>query len=605
MSTLPEIVKKLRAASDAYYNGDKPLMTDDEYDELRDELAKRSPSHPFLKEVGAPVGSGAIALPYIMASLNKIKPGTGAVESFKNKSATKHWVLSEKLDGISALWYEGRLYLRGDGQMGVEVTKFAPHIQGLKVCEHPVRGELVVARAEPCVAGTLARSWVNGQLHQKEPQAEIRVVRFVAYEIIGEGTPSEQFRGLKEAGFEVPWNITIAEAHINDADLGTFLQLRREKSVYDTDGIVVAENVASPITTTVRNPTSKMAFKMVIADQCAETTIVEVEWNASAQGYLIPRLQIQPVVVGSARIEFVTAHNAKFVVENKLAPGARIIIRRSGDVIPAVDHVVTGGAAPKMPEGKEGQAWKWDVNATHLIQIACAGVAVSIEVLKAQLVHFAKTMEIVGMGPGVVAKLVDAGVDSVRKLFGTKDLVRILGKTLGPKIEGELEAISGRATEIQLMVASSRMPRLIGDTKLKILFDLKSDPRQWSTLPAPQGWSADKLAELMAALPAYEAWRHSETPHIPYPILPAVVPLAPAPLVAKGTVCFTGVRSKELEAELEAAGWKIVSSVSGKLGVLIVADTDGADSSEKAKKARDLGVRILKISSVKKELGLV
>ena len=180
MSTLPEIVKKLRNASDAYYNGDKPLMTDDEYDELRDELAQRSPNHPFLKMVGAPVGSGAIALPFIMASLNKIKPGTGAVENFKNKSVAKHWHLSEKLDGISALWYEGRLYLRGDGQMGVEVTKFAPHIQGLKVCEHPVRGELVVPRAEPCVVGTLARSWVNGQLHQKEPQPELRAVKFIA-----------------------------------------------------------------------------------------------------------------------------------------------------------------------------------------------------------------------------------------------------------------------------------------------------------------------------------------------------------------------------------------------------------------------------------------
>ena len=401
--------------------------------------------------------------------------------------------------------------------------------------------------------------------------------------------------------------MAIGEAEFTEENLATFLRLRREKSVYDTDGIVVAENTTSPVPKgAVKNPTNKMAFKMVIADQCAETTIVEVEWNASAQGYLIPRLQIQPVVVGSARIEFVTAHNAKFIVENKLAPGAKIVIRRSGDVIPAVDRVVTPAAEPKMPGGTEGQAWKWDANATHLVQIA--GTAVSTEVLKAQLVHFAKTMEIVGMGPGVVAKLVDAGVDSVRKLFGAKsaDLIRILGKTLGPKIIAELEAIASRASEIQLMVASSRMPRLIGDTKLKLLFDLKTDPRQWSTLPAPQGWSADKLAELMAALPAYEAWRRSETPHIPYPILPAAMPLAPAlPQVAKGTVCFTGVRSKELEAELEAAGWKIVSSVSGKLGVLIVADTDGADSSEKAKKARDLGVRILKISSVKKELGLV
>ena len=605
MSTLPEIVKKLRAAADAYYNGDKPLMTDDEYDDLRDELSQRSPNHPFLKMVGAPVGSGAIALPFIMASLNKIKPGTGAVESFKNKSAVKHWHLSEKLDGISALWHEGRLYLRGDGQMGVEVTKFAPHIQGLRVCEFPVRGELVVARAEACVAGTLARSWVNGQLHQKEPQPEIRVVRFVAYEIIGEGKPSEQFRGLKEAGFEVPWNIAVGEAEFTEECLASFLRLRREKSVYDTDGIVVADNTVSPVARSVKNPTSKMAFKMVIADQCAETTIVEVEWNASAQGYLIPRLQIEPVVVGSARIEFVTAHNAKFVVDNKLAPGAKIVIRRSGDVIPAVDRVIMPGATPKMPNGSEGSQWKWDTNATHLVQIA--GTVVSTEVLKAQLVHFAKTMEIVGMGPGVVAKLVDAGVDSVRKLFGTKstDLVRILGKSLGPKIEAELEAISGRATEIQLMVASSRMPRLIGDTKLKVLFDLKADPRQWSTLPAPQGWSADKLAELIAVLPAYETWRQSETPHIPYPILPVAVTVARVQQVAKGTVCFTGVRSKELESQLEADGWKIVGSVSGKLGVLVVADSDGADTSEKAKKARDLGVRILKISSVKKELGLV
>lgn len=605
MSTLPEIVKKLRAAADAYYNGDKPLMTDDEYDDLRDELSQRSPNHPFLKMVGAPVGSGAIALPFIMASLNKIKPGTGAVESFKNKSMTKHWHLSEKLDGISALWHEGRLYLRGDGQMGVEVTKFAPHIQGLRVCEFPVRGELVVARAEACVAGTLTRSWVNGQLHQKEPQPEIRVVRFVAYEIIGEGKPSEQFRGLKEAGFEVPWNISVGEAEFTEECLASFLRLRREKSVYDTDGIVVADNTVSPIARSVKNPMSKMAFKMVIADQCAETTIVEVEWNASAQGYLIPRLQIEPVVVGSARIEFVTGHNAKFVVDNKLAPGAKIVIRRSGDVIPAVDRVIMPGATPKMPNGSEGSQWKWDTNATHLVQIA--GTVLSTEVLKAQLVHFAKTMEIVGMGPGVVAKLVDAGVDSVRKLFGTKstDLVRILGKTLGPKIEAELEAISGRATEIQLMVASSRMPRLIGDTKLKVLFDLKADPRQWSTLPAPQGWSANKLAELIAVLPAYETWRHSETPHIPYPILPVAVAAAAVPQVAKGTVCFTGVRSKELESQLEAAGWKIVGSVSGKLGVLVIADSDGADTSEKAKKARDLGVRILKISSVKNELGLV
>lgn len=604
MDSTPEIVKKLRAASDAYYNTGKQIMSDDDYDTLRDLLAQKVPNHPFLREVGASPTSGAVKLPYIMASLNKIKPGTGSVESFVKKRTSETWVTSEKLDGISALWYKGRLYLRGNGETGVDITQFAPHMKGLVATDLAVRGELIVPRGtlEP---GTLARSWVNGQLHQKVPiVAELSKINFLAYEICASAeNPSDQFKTLRTAGFLLPWNQTIPTRFVTDEKLGEMLQSRRSGSVYDTDGIVVAENITTAVATTVKNPTTKMAFKMLLDDQCAETTIQEVEWNASAHGYLIPRLRITPVVIGTARIEFVTAHNAKFVVENKLAPGAVIKIKRSGDVIPAVETVVRPAAAPKMPEGTEGTEWKWGTD-VHLVQVVAEGGVKSKEVMTAQLVRFAAKMELVGLGPGVATKLADAGLDTPGKLF-TADvatLTRVLGKALGPKIAEQFIALRAGRTEIQWMVASNMMPRGVGDTKLTGLFAVEADPRKWSSITPPSGWSADSLQEVVKALPAYEAWRRTETALAqPYPILTWAAPREA--VKQRGTVCFTGVRDKQLEADLEAAGYAVVDSVTKTLSALVVPDGP-VPTTGKAKKATDLGLRVLGLSSVRKELGV-
>jgi NAD-dependent DNA ligase len=601
-----EIVRRLREASDIYYNTGKPSMGDDAYDALREQLEDLDPENAFLKEVGAPPKDKAVKLPFIMASLNKIKPATGAVSAYVAKATQKTWVLSEKLDGISALWYNGRLYLRGDGLNGVDVTIFAPHIQGLKATgDMAIRGELITPRG--VVVGTLARSWVNGQLHQKVPiPDELRKIRFVAYEIVNQAlAPSAQFTALKKAGFFVPWTLLVA-GELGDEKLSSKLVERREKSEYDTDGIVVSENIFVENPKTVKNPTHKVAFKMLLGDQCAETTIRVVEWNPSAQGFLIPRLQIEPVVVGTARIEFVTAHNARFVKENKLGPGAKIMIRRSGDVIPAVERVIQSCAEAAMPTGF---AWKWlggAEDAAHIILDTTKTTEVPKEVLQARLVLFAKTLDIAGMGPGIATKLVDAGLTTPGKVMaaGETKLCEAVGKGNGAKLWTQLVALPGKITESQWMVASSVLPRGIGETKLKVLFEAEPDPRKWSTLPVSAGWSADSLAELLKTLGPYAEWRAKETPHIPYPILPAVAVAAVAAVPQKGTVCFTGIRSKDLESKLETAGWKIVDTVSSKTNVLVIPDGK-LEATGKVKKAQDLGtVRILEISAVAAALGV-
>ena len=92
------------------------------------------------------------------------------------------------------------------------------------------------------------------------------------------------------------------------------------------------------------------AFKMVLSDQLAEAKVVNVLWSPSKDGYLKPRIQIEPVVLGGAKIEYATAFNAAFVEDNKLGIGALVKLVRSGDVIPHIMAVVEPADKAKMPD---------------------------------------------------------------------------------------------------------------------------------------------------------------------------------------------------------------------------------------------------------------
>ena len=160
--TTPQLVHTLKEAAEAYYNSGKQILSDTEYDLLRDELEERDPENPFLTQVGAKPQGKVTKLPFFMASLNKIKPATGQVDAFIKKTKAKEVLLSDKLDGISALWTGTQLFLRGDGESGVDSSGIVPFVQGLVKTKDPVvvRGELVLLRKD-VPAGTIARSWVK------------------------------------------------------------------------------------------------------------------------------------------------------------------------------------------------------------------------------------------------------------------------------------------------------------------------------------------------------------------------------------------------------------------------------------------------------------
>ena len=575
------LVAKLQQANWAYHNA-QPIMTDDEYDRGIEQLRILSPSHPFLAVIGAPSTKG-IVLPCVMGSQDKARTDE-EMRRWASRQISKSLVVSDKLDGLSALYTGKQLYLRGDGVKGVDVS-FAlkrivmpgPGSARVSAAGWMVRGELLLRKAD-IPEGSIGRSIVNGWLH-KDSVNIASTIRFVAYQVLGSKmTRSEQMKWLASAGFEVPWWLPLGLA-----DLSTTLMKRRSESIYPIDGLVVGTDTV-PLSIgggEARNPTDSIAFKLSLDDQKAETTVIQIEWNASRHGMLIPRIQIEPVEIGGATIQWLSGHNAALIFEKKLGPGARIIIRRSGDVIPALDSVLMAApAGAQMPACH----WEWDSTKVQAVTNTTTG--------SKALLHALQTLEVEGIGPGLVAKLVEGGIDTMRKLWNAKTLN--IGAGRGPALMTSLRKKREEASLVTLLIASNLLPRGVGERKMRVLFDKEADPRKWTSSMKVAGWSTETLEELVSALPAALEWTVSSFPGFAHAHASAPAPApAPAPVALAGHVVFTGVRDKMLEEAIKGK-WSIDDSITKKTTVLVTADE--AKETGKVKKAREAGLRIMTIT---------
>ena len=616
--SVDDLVALLQKANWAYHNNGHQVMTDAEYDSGLEKLRQMSPAHPFLAVIGAPVpaGSPSVLLPTTMGSQDKVRSGEGGLERWMNRQGVaqaKAFVVSEKLDGLSALFvrkdYSTKLYLRGDGVKGVNVSRALQGIQGTSSGSTGsnviVRGELVLKNADT-PAESIGQAIVNGWLHRAmDLDAELpegfQNIRFVAYQVLEPAglTRAQQMKWLVENKFEVPWWAAWPRPAVSDEALKKALTLRKESGEYPIDGLVVGTDTVpgSLGGGEARNPADSVAFKASSEDQKAETTVVEVVWTVSRQGIWVPRIRVKEVRIGGAKIQWLSGHNAAFVRDNRLGPGARIVVRRSGDVIPALDEVLTPAAGGgEMPAA---DLWAWDERQVQAI-------ATDDVYPEKVLLHAMQTLEVEGVGAGLVKKIVAAGYDTMLKVFkmNVSDLTKIIGPGRAATLLKSLKERRAAANYSTLLVASNKLPRGVGERKLRALFEKEGDPRKWGSADAavPDGWSDDSLKGLWRVLPKALAWIDESFPGY------VTMPLAPSQAQAQGQaqaqtkyVVFTGVRDKALETTLFSAGWDIQPAVTSKTDVLVVADGDLKESA-KTKKATDLGVKIQKISEFRSAL---
>jgi DNA ligase (NAD+) len=596
-----ELNKMILLSNEAYYNGDAPVMTDNEYDILKEFIEKKFPKNEVIQEVGAPIEKNKATLPYRMPSMDKIKPDTGALNSWKSKYKGPY-VISCKLDGVSGMYSTesntAKLYTRGNGKVGQDITHLIQHMTFPKVPGVAVRGEFILPKAvfmskyKDQFANP--RNLVSGIVNRQTMDTKIHDLHFVAYEVIKpEMKPSDQMRFLSENGFETVKNETLTTIS-NDILSETLVKLRKEYE-YEIDGIIVANDAIYK--RGEGNPEHAFAFKMVLSDQVAEAKVVDVIWNASKDGYLKPRVRIEPIQLAGVKIEYATGFNAGFIESNKIGIGAIIKLIRSGDVIPHIQEVISPAESAKMPDVK----YMW--NSTH-VDIILENKEEDSTVLQKNITGFFRGIEVDGLSGGNITKIIDAGFDSVPDILQmTKaDFLTIEGfkEKMATKLYDGIRSKVEQASLLTLMSASNIFGRGFSDKKIELILNefgstiLTSDEspeKKIESLETLKGMSTKTAESFVENIPEFMEFLEScGLEHKLTQVQKQKTPDKTHALFGKSVV-LSGTRDKEIEKRLKEVGTLLGSSVSKNTFAVITPDPES--DTGKVAKAKELNVPVL------------
>jgi DNA ligase (NAD+) len=618
-----QLVEWLEAAGDAYYNTKTAIMSDNEYDIIKEYMEVKYPTNEVLTNIGANVTKNKVELPYKMASMDKIKPDTNALATWTQKYKGPY-VLSCKLDGVSGLYTtEGgvpKLYTRGNGTIGQDVSHLLSVLKLPLEKNSVVRGELIMPRVvfEEKYKSKFAnpRNLVSGIVNSKKIDDKTSDLHFVAYEVIRPSLrPSEQLQTLIDLGHEVVQHKSV-DALTNEK-LSELLMDWRTNYEYEIDGVIVTDD--NIYLRKEGNPDHAFAFKMVISDQVAEAKVVDVIWTPSKSGYLKPRVRIEPVRLGGVTIEYATGFNGKFIESNKIGVGAVIQIIRSGDVIPYIKSVTVQAEIAKMPN----VSYHWtETN----VDIVLDNMEDDETVQAKNITDFFTGLEVDGLGGGNVKKIMNAGYTTVPSILKmTKDdYAKVEGfKTkMVNKIYDGIQAQVENASLVTIMASSNKFGRGIGMRKIqpimtaypKILTSPETTDRKIEMLQTIDGIGKENAKSFATNIPVFlEFIKECDLMHkiadstvapgpaadvVHAPTAAAVIHDETHPLYGKHVV-MTKVRDAEIIDYLKKIGGELDDNMSKKTFVLIVKSLD--DVSNKTKKAVAENIPIMTPEMFKKE----
>jgi DNA ligase (NAD+) len=614
-----------------YHTLNKSLVSDEAYDIVRDHITAKWPKSLYLKRVGHAVvkrkGVVEVQLPVPMPSMDKIKSGNGSVAKFTN-NARGTYVVSDKLDGISLelMYTNGVLtnaYTRGNGIKGQDVSGVIAALDCPK--KIAIRSTFIV-RLEFLVPtkhfnenyskhegkGDFAtgRNMGGGLLLRNEPSARVKSFHCVAYGIVGgKGSSdpiSKQLATLKQLKFRVVAFKRISGI-LDDARLTKIHDLRKKKSIYDIDGIIVAKDIAAAPTRS--NPKHAKAFKINSIANSKVVSITKIEWRKSRHGKWIPRIHIDPIILGGVEVQHLTGHNAYYITHGfkyqdrakglpvrPMNVGTQIRVIRSGDVIPYIMEVVKPSRTASVPSSPYTQ----DPNGVHYLT---GNLENDEDVVLKNIIHFFNAMEIEGVKTGVVSKLRAAGYRTIKSIINASasDFMEIEGfqQRSAVNLEKSIQKGLKEANFVRTASASCVFGDKIGTRKLQELIDHYPNIMDMAKLPKEELATrirevrmfanlSDKIAEGLPKLVKFVA-AHG-----------IVIKRDKGPestKLASLSVLFTSVRDADLAKHIKNNGGKLAGTV--KQANLLI--TKEGASNNKTEQAAELGIPVMTVDQFKRK----
>ncbi|NLK69093.1 MAG: NAD-dependent DNA ligase LigA [Clostridiaceae bacterium] len=633
---MKELVNKLDKASRAYYQENREIMSNFEYDQLYDQLLdlenqtgiilSNSPTVNVGYELISSLPKEAHEQP--MLSLDKTKD----INALKEWIGNKKGILSWKMDGLTiVLTYEGGVLVkavtRGNGEVGEVITNNARVFKNLplKITYEGtlvLRGEAVIrysdfekinSRIENVDAKYKnPRNLCSGTVRQLNNKITAeRNVHFIAFSIISmesqvaENFRSKQLNWLKGLGFDVT-DFKVVDA----SNLVQSIHDFSDKIAYNdfpADGLVLAFDdieYGRSLGTTAKFPRDSIAFKW--QDEVKETRLIEIEWSASRTGLINPIAIFEPVELEGTTVKRASVHNISVMESLKLGIGDEIGVYKANMIIPQISHNNTQSGNVEIPKncpvcGEQTRIQQEsDIKFLYCMNNKCPAKQIK------SLTHFVSrdAMGIDGLSEATIEKFILQGfikdyVDIFRIERFKEEIVQLEG--FGEKSYNNLinSINKARETNTVRLLYSLGIPNIGLSTAKLICSNFKHDWTLIENATYDELITINGIGDIMAK--EYVLFFSNEENINRIKEILSEIELKKEEtsvdlifenmrFVVTGSVKHFKNRT-ELKEAIEMRGGKVTSSVTANTNYLI--NNDISSQSSKNKKAKELGISII------------
>ena len=636
LQRMKELVEKLDQAAKAYYQEDREIMSNQEYDSLYDQLEQLEKETGTVLTNSPTVRVGYEAVnelpkeehPSPMLSLDKTKDK----EVLRGFIGSHRCLLSWKLDGLTiVLTYENgelvKAVTRGNGVVGEVITNNARVFKNIPL-RIPYKGHLVLRgeaiitysefqRINETIGDADARyknprNLCSGSVRQLNNEITAkRNVRFYAFALVSAqnvdfgNSREQQFIWLKNQGFEVVEYKVVTSETLDEAM--DYFSTTIVNNDFPSDGLVVTyDDIAygESLGSTAKFPRNSFAFKW--ADEMRETKLTDMEWSPSRTGLINPVAIFEPVELEGTTVSRASVHNISIVKELQLGIGDTIKVYKANMIIPQIAENLTKSGNLVIPDkcpvcGHEARIRQEnDVETLYCMNPDC----VAKKIKSFSLFTSRDAMNIDGLSEATLEKFIAMGfIHNFGDIFEIgkykEQIVEMEG--FGQKSFDNLMASLEKARETTLAkVIYSLGIAGIGLANAKVICKYFNDDiekirhanvEEISSIEGIGPVIAGSLADYFKNEENNGKLDHLlEHLHLIHEEVSGEQMFAGKTFVITGSVEHFANRSQVKEF-IEARGGKVTGSVTKKTDYLI--NNDKTSTSSKNKKAQELGIPIL------------